>query len=56
MVEYPTGHSNTGSVTQLHHKIQIKYPQVSQDTITVTDNRNTMCMLLNMKYNNYSEL
>jgi len=27
-----------GAVTQLHHKIQIKYPQVSQDAITMTNN------------------
>jgi hypothetical protein len=46
------------AVTQLHHKIQIKYPDVSQDTITMTNNRNNMCMLLTIKYiiiiyNNY---
>ena len=29
------------------HAIQSKYPQVSQDAITVTNNRNTMCITLN---------
>jgi len=43
-------------VTQVHHKIQIKHPQVSQHTVTMTNNRYTMCILLNMKYNNYSQL
>jgi len=38
------------AVTQVLHKKQIKQPQVSQDTITITKNRNTMCILLNMIY------
>jgi hypothetical protein len=41
------------AITQLHHKIQIKHPQVSQDTITFTNNKNTkykyIFILLNMK-------
>jgi len=46
------------AITQVLHKKQIKQPQVSQDTITIPKNRNTMCFLLNMKYNinAYSEL
>jgi len=31
------------------HAVQCKYPQVSQDAITVTNNRNKMCIPLNMK-------
>jgi hypothetical protein len=38
------------AVTQVLHKKQIKQPQVSQDTITITKNRNTMCILLNRIY------
>jgi hypothetical protein len=38
------------AVIQVLHKKQIKQPQVSQDTITITKNRNTMCILLNMIY------
>ena len=36
------------AITQPHHKKQIKQLQVSQDTITITSNRITMCILLNM--------
>jgi hypothetical protein len=46
------------AITQVPHKKQTKQPRVSQDTITITKNRNTKCSLLNKKYsiNAYSEL
>ena len=31
------------------HAVQCKYSQVSQDAVTVTNNRNTMCIPLNIK-------
>jgi hypothetical protein len=46
------------AIKQVLHKKQIKLPQVLQDTITITKNRYTVCILLNVKYNinAYSEL
>jgi hypothetical protein len=40
------------AITQIVlHKKQIKQPHVSKGTITIINNRNTMCILLDMKYN-----
>jgi len=49
-VEYETGQSKIVAITQLCCKKQTKQPQVSQNTNTITNNRNTTCILLNMKY------
>jgi len=49
-VEYETGQSKIVAITQLCHKKQMKQPQVSQNTNTIPNNRNTMCILLYMKY------
>jgi hypothetical protein len=45
-----------GAVTQLHYKIQIKHPQVSQDAITMTNNRKNVYTIKYEIYNTYSEL
>jgi hypothetical protein len=38
------------AIKQLHHTMQITYSQVLQDTNTITNNRNMMCIILNVKY------
>jgi hypothetical protein len=48
-VEYETGQSKIVALTQLCLKKQMKQQQVSQNTNTITNNRNTICILLNMK-------
>ena len=48
--EHETDQSKTVEILQLCHKKQMKQPQVSQNTNTIIKNRNTMCILLYMKY------
>jgi hypothetical protein len=42
MVDYETCQAGIGCITQLHHQSQIDQQQVSQNTITVMTNKNSM--------------